>query len=359
MRRLAAVRGIDLHVVYGQPSPAERGKRDTGELSWAEFSANWYLPIKEKKDLCWQRIPQGLRDSDLIIFMQENRLLSNYYWMLKRRLGGPKIAFWGHGKDFQSNAPGGLRERFKEAMLTKVDWWFAYTSMTVEVLRRAGFPPERVTCLNNSMDTAGLRKDAAHVSGEHIETLRRQLELPAGGPVGLFCGSLYPDKRLELLIAACDLVVERHPEFRLVVIGDGASRGFLVEAFESRPWAKWVGIQRGVDKAAYFRLARFVLNPGLVGLHVLDAFAMGLPMITTANAKHSPEIAYMQDGVNGVICGDSPKAYADAVTNLIEDSALYQRIASGALAAGVEYSVERMAENFIDGISACVKGEAI
>ena len=52
----------------------------------------------------------------------------------------------------------------------------------------------------------------------------------AGAPVGLYCGSLYPDKRLDLLLAAAEKVHEKHPGFRLVVVGDGPSRPFVTDA---------------------------------------------------------------------------------------------------------------------------------
>ena len=355
LRRLASEAGVDLHVVHGQPSPAERAKQDTGELPWAEFGGNWYLPIKEKKDLCWQRMPAHLKDSDLVIFMQENRLLSNYYWIVRRKFGGPKVAYWGHGRDFQSNSPGGLREKWKNRLITAVDWWFAYTSMSVDVVREAGFPADRITCVNNSIDTAGMLRDADQVTDEQLNCIRQELNLSEGAPLGLFCGSLYADKKLDLLVAAGDRIAAACPEFRLVVIGDGGVRPQLEADFASRPWAKWVGVKRGVEKAAYFNLARFVLNPGLVGLHVLDAFVMGLPMITTAQAKHSPEIAYLKDGVNGVVTDDVPAPYSEAAIRLIEDPSACDCMSAAARKTAAEHSVEDMAQRFFAGILAAGK----
>ena len=49
------------------------------------------------------------------------------------------MAYWGHGANFQSDAPVGVRERWKQMLLTKVDWWFAYTQMTVDILTKAGY----------------------------------------------------------------------------------------------------------------------------------------------------------------------------------------------------------------------------
>jgi L-malate glycosyltransferase len=39
-----------------------------------------------------------------------------------------------------------------------------------------------------------------------------------------------------------------------------------------------------------------MLMPGLVGLAVLDAFADGIPRVTTVIEYHSPEIEYLVPG---------------------------------------------------------------
>jgi len=354
MRDLAHRRGINLNVVYGQGFGTERLKRDEGELSWGRRVTNLYIPIKEKKDLCWQPVPRDLKDSDLIVLMQENRLLSNYFWMVRSHFGEQKVAYWGHGRDFQSNAPGGWRERWKQWLIRQVDWWFAYTPISVQVVVDAGFPSERVTCLNNAIDTDGLRQDKERVTAQMEAQIRHGLDLKAGAPLALFCGSLYPDKRLDLLIAAADRLHGVCPDFRLAILGDGQLASYVAQACSARPWANWVGAKRGVDKAAYFRLAKFVLNPGLVGLHVLDAFAVGLPMLTTVEAKHSPEIAYLEDGKNGLITVGTAEAIAEAGLALIRDAHLYSAMAGCALETGRTYTLGGMAQNFVDGIERCL-----
>lgn len=350
LRSMARDRGIQINLVVGQPFGREKLKSDEGHLPWARKVTNLYFPITEKKDLCWQPLPKDLADSDLIIFMQENRLLSNYWWMLKRRFGGPLVAYWGHGRDYQSRAPEGLREKWKAWSINLVDWWFAYTNITCQLLADAGFPKERTTCLNNAIDVHGLRSDWQSVAADEVRKIRTVCKIQEDSVVGLFCGSLYPDKKLDLLVAAADLIHAEKPNFRLIVIGDGSSREEIVKSFSTRPWATWVGVKRGKDKAAYYGLATIVLNPGLVGLHILDAFAMGLPMITTRNALHSPEIAYLEDGLNGLMTGDTAQDYARAVLSIITSEPTLKAMSSHANASAEQYTVEHMAENFIDGI---------
>lgn len=355
MRRMLGATGVQLEVVYGQAFGKESLKKDEGRLSWGHRVKNLYIPIKEKKDLCWQPLPKSIRNPDLVIFMQENRLLANYYWMIRSKFGKTKVAYWGHGRDFQSRTPRGLREKLKMATINAVDWWFAYTSITVDILKKSAFPADRITLLNNSIDIAGFREDADAVSAPRLASMRAEMGIAEGAPVGLFCGSIYPDKKPELLISAADLIHSAAPQFHLIVIGDGQSADVIREATATRSWLHWVGTKRGVEKAAYFKLASVVLNPGAVGLHVLDSFALGLPMITTSSALHGPEIAYLNDGVTGFTTSDDPIDYSEHVLKLIRSPVLAQEMRNQCLLAGQNYSVQNMASNFVGGILGCLE----
>jgi hypothetical protein len=88
-----------------------------------------------------------------------------------------------------------LRERFKVWLSRRADWWFAYTELSTRSVRGFGYPAQRITTLNNAVDTAALQREVAHCRVGDREALRRRLGL-GGGPVGLFLGSLYRDKRL-------------------------------------------------------------------------------------------------------------------------------------------------------------------
>ena len=355
LRAACGQRGIELHLVYGQPSPREALKRDTGRIQWAHEVTNRWMSVRSR-DLLWQPVPRDLRDSDLIVLMQENRILSNYPFLLGRRLGGrARIAYWGHGRNFQSDRPTGARERWKAYWLNKVDWWFAYTGLTRNILTAGGFPAERITCLNNAIDNEQFIDDLQRVDAAALDALATEIDLEPRAPLGLYCGSLYPDKRLDLMVDVAERIHRAIPAFRLVVIGDGPSRGELEKKLADRPWARCVGVKRGNAKAAYFKLAKFILSPGAVGLHVLDAFCAGLPMITTANARHGPEIEYLEHGVNGLILDDDPESFSRSVIELLTDATRYAGVTAATKVAGRKYTLDNMIANFVAGIEACLR----
>lgn len=353
LREQCAARNIELRVVHGQPTRREIDKKDTGTLPWADIVENTVVEVGDR-DWLWQPLPTSLRDSDLVIVMQESRLLSNYFLLASRIWSKRKIAYWGHGANFQSNAPGGLRERWKKALLTKVDWWFAYTKLTADILSNAKYPQSRVTQLNNAIDTTAFKAALSMVPDNEIAFARRQLCIAPTAPVGIFCGSLYADKRLDFLVAACDRIREKSPEFHCVVLGDGPAMPFMREAAASRQWLHLLGVTTGKQKALYFRMADFMLNPGLVGLHIVDAFCGGIVMVTTSGARHSPEVCYLENNINGIITIDNEDAYANEVLRLIDNRKDLKRLQVAALQSSYIYTLENMVTRFTQGIENCL-----
>lgn len=355
LRVACSAKAIQLELVHGQASPREAVKKDEGTLPWAHNVQNSFWEFGER-DIVWQPYPSQLKDADLVLVMQESRILSNYPLLLSRLWSARKVAYWGHGKNFQSDAPAGLREQWKNFLLRRVDWWFAYTGMTVDILQKAGYPANQITCLDNAIDTSSFKADLASWSVADVTAAKSQLGIAAGAAVGVFCGSLYPDKKLDLLVASADLIRQRMPGFAMVVIGDGPSMPQMREAAATRPWMHLLGVRKGLEKALYYRMANVILNPGAVGLHVVDAFCSGTVMVTTVAARHGPEAAYLKNGENGMLCDDTADAYSQAVISALHDPVRLQRMKANALADSERYTLDNMVTRFANGIEAAVRG---
>lgn len=357
LRRSCAQRDIEFCLVHGQPTPREARKDDTGSLDWADAVVNRSASIGGK-DLLWQPFPKRHLDADLVVMMQENRLLSNYPWLFRLRGGHAKLAYWGHGRNLQSHRPDGLRERWKRRLVGQVDWWFAYTVRTREILLADGYPAERITVLDNAIDNEAFERDLAAVSVARVRALRQDIDGGDVAALGLFCGSLYPDKQLPYMIDAADRIHAACPQFRLVVIGDGPSAGVIQAAAQTRPWLKWLGALRGAEKAAWFRTADLIINPGAVGLHVLDAFCSGTPMITTREARHGPEVAYLEHGVNSLMVSGDATIYANAAIELLGDPMRLESLKRAAVRDARRYTLDNMVSRFAAGIELCLSTPA-
>ncbi|WP_038058864.1 glycosyltransferase family 4 protein [Thiobacillus denitrificans] len=349
LRMALAERNAQLELLVGRATPAEEKKNDAGELPWARMIPTHYLAGGR---LCWQPVQRHLAGADLVIVTQENKLIQNHLLMLASRCF--KLAFWGHGANLQSDNPSGLKERFKRWTTNRVDWWFAYTQMSAGLVTAAGFPDTRITVLNNAVDTSELQRQRESVKVEETQALRESLGFGAG-PVGVFVGSLYADKRLEFLFGASEAIRSVVPDFQLLIVGEGVERDKVQAWCDGKPWARWVGARFGREKVAYMSVAHVMLNPGALGLGIMDAFVCQTPMMTADCGNHGPEIAYLENDINGVITADDLKSYVAACVNVVRDAGTMETLRTGCAASAREYTVENMAIRFADGIARCLE----
>lgn len=348
LRRELTAQGHELRVLVGRPSPSETARRDSGELDWAEPIASHYL-LGEK--VCLQMIPEDARHADLIVLTHENKLIYNLWLTYVRR--PHRVAYWGHGANLQSESQEGLRERFKRRTALVADWWFAYTGMTRELLESIGFPGERISVLNNSIDTGQLATAIASVDPLRQQALREQYGL-RGRKVAIYIGSIYRDKRLDFLLDSFDAARRRVPELSLLVVGDGTDRSGIEARIHSIEHAHYVGPAWGDLKAQLLSISDIMLNPGAVGLGILDSFASGRPLITTDCGTHGPEIAYMDSGRNGLMSADHVGAFTEAVVQLASNDALREELGREAAADSRRYTTQAMTAAFVDGINRCL-----
>jgi hypothetical protein len=190
LREALAVQGIELRLLYGQPGRRDALKNDTIELDWATKvpSKIWEFG---RFELYWQPVLPFLKDADLVIVEQASKLLVNYVLLLQNALSVRKLAFWGHGKNMQATSANRLAEWVKRLVSTRVHWWFAYNEMSTRIVREMGFPAERITSVQNAIDTQSLTRARQALSEAEIAKVRAELGL-RGNNIGIYAGGLYP-----------------------------------------------------------------------------------------------------------------------------------------------------------------------
>lgn len=352
LRESLAEHEISLNLIHGTAKGEESKKNDDGYLEWAIKVDNFSFKLFET-EILWQPALKYLKNSELVVVHQENRLLLNYLLLARKKIKNQKIAFWGHGRNFQNANTKQPREIFKRYFLNKPDWWFAYTSITEDILLKEKYPADRITVLNNAIDTNELNTFANSVTDDKIFSLRNSLGI-RGKHVGVFCGSLYSGKRIDLLLEAARKVRKQINDFELVVIGAGPDEYFVKEAAKASPWIHNAGPRFGYEKALFMKLGQVFLLPYMVGLAILDSFVLGLPIVAMMNGNHGPEIAYMRSGENGIITNNTLEEYANAVCALFNNPGKNREIAKQCLADAHQLTIENMTTNFAKGIVACL-----
>lgn len=344
--------GIDVTVLAGQP-PASRSARGDAKLpGFVTAIENRFVHVAGR-ELTWQPVFGRLARADLAIVQHETGLLVNYPTLLAGRVSSLRTAVWGHGEHPVPGEELGSAETVKRWAGRLAHHVFAYTERSRSVYENAGYDPERITVVQNSRSAVVPTADLVGTSDDVralVERLRR-----TNGPVGWMASALDESKRLPFLVQTIDEMRRLRSDFEMIVLGDGADRGILDAAAESRPWLHVLGPRFGVDKAVVAGVADILLQPGLIGLHVIDAFAAGTPMVTTDFAAHSHEIDYLDSGNSLMVDRRAtPFDLAAAAIELLDDDERMRKLRHGCALAAETYSLGAMVERFRTGVHAAL-----
>ena len=350
LRRHLAEAGIELTLIHSNPPPHADVWKDAIDLPWSHRVEPRRFSVGTREVL-WQPCIELLAGSDLVIVEQATRHLLNFVLAAEQRLGRRKVALWGHGRTFDPSHSRRVSEWVKARLSLSVHWWFAYTERSAAVVEALGYPRERITVVQNAVDTRWLADAVNSLDASAAAHMRDELEL-TGSHVGVFLGKFAVEKRLGYVFEAADAVRQRIGDFELIVAGAGSNEPLVRRLAATRPWVRVVGPRFGHEKAALLRVADVLLVPAWAGLVVLDAFAAGVPLAVSASQPHPPENSYLRDGVNGLVVedGGSAVAFGHAVAELLEDPSLRATLRAGCRAARGRYSIEEMVSRFGNGV---------
>lgn len=294
-------------------------------------------------------------DSDLVILELKNSLLLNYILMFKRLLlPNQKLAFWGHALNPQIEK-NNLKNKFKSIYRKNVDFWFPYTEGMAALIKKDGFPEEKTEIIYNTIDTTKITEYRKNIDKNEFKYAKEKLRIK-NGPVGIFCGRIYKEKRIDFLLNASLKIKDALPDFNMLFIGDGKEAYKVSLASKQHNWIKYVGPAFDREKILYFMMADLFLSPGLVGLSLVESFAMEVPMVTTDYPFHSAEIEYLKNGVNGIMTKNDLDSFVNETVSLLRNPARLANLKSECLAAAKFYTMENMVARLASGITRCLNG---
>ncbi len=223
-----------------------------------------------------------------------------------------------------------------------MDRWFARRHFPFTIAVSEGIagelgrflPPKRIILVRN-----GIRLD------DSIENGPDDFPFPGDPFIVLAVGRLAPEKRFDRLIDAVSSLLPKHPDLRLVLVGDGPER-FALEERASRLLAGrvWFAGFREETGRFFRRADLFVLSSDREGLPMtlLEAFAWSLPVVSTP-AGGIPEL--VRQGETGFLADDrSVAALAGAIEKVLVDREGAEEMGrAGRRLVEEEYSIDRVA----------------
>lgn len=343
---------VQLYIIYGKLNSTDyESRKDQIDLEWGQFIQNKVLHLG-KKELIWQPCLKDLKDKDMVIVEQANKLLINYYLMFTRQRLGLKFCYWGHGRNLQMNE-NNIYNKFKYLFIKNCDWWFAYTQGVKGFLVEMGFPADKISPVQNAINTKNLLMIYNQIEDNEIKQLKKDNGI-GEGPIGLYCGGMYEEKRLDFLLEACTRIKLEIPSFEMIFIGAGPDDFKIKKASNELKWIHYLGPKFNNDKVPFFKMSCLFLMPGLVGLAILDTFSMQTPIITTKYPFHSPEIEYLENGFNGIMTDNNLEAYTTEIIKVLNDKTKLNSLKEGCQQSSTKYTTEKMVSNFVEGIKKCL-----
>ena len=166
-------------------------------------------------------------------------------------------------------------------------------------------------------------------------------------------------KRFDVLLHAFKIFVKDHPEYRLIIYGDGPDESFLRKMADD---LGMMGMVRFAGKTetplASIKTAKiFVLSSDFEGIpnSLIEAMALGLPCVSTDCSPGGASFL-IENGINGLIVerGNFQKL-ASAISTLVSDPHLADRIGNNARDVCKKFSEESVIEMwdaFLNNINA-------
>jgi glycosyltransferase involved in cell wall biosynthesis len=342
-------RGMSLAIAYGAPySEDQIARQDVIDIDSAVRVRQVCLWVAGRP-LVHKRLGSLIASSDVLVVDQSLRNLELYPLLLRRSAGfGPEIAIWDHGRTY-TRPQSRLEQSLKYALTRRACWFFAYTDGGARAVTDHGFPRQRVTVVQNAIDSSELQQAMEALTEDELAGFRAEYGL-VPGRTGLFLGALSPSKRLPFLIEAAEAIAGKLPGFKLLVAGAGQDSALVEAAAARTSVVVSLGQVFGERKALLGAVADVLLMPGLVGLCAVDSFALQTPIVTTAWPWHAPEFEYLEHGRNAVIAPDDPHRYANAVVDLLSTPSQLDALRRGCRSSAPRYTVEEMSRRFSEGL---------
>ncbi len=268
---------------------------------------------------------------------------SPYVYGLLATLIHPRVrlVFTEHGR--LSNVLPSRKRKMVNPMLA---WWPARLCAVSADLKQhmvtEGFPGRRLHVVYNGIDAGQRPKPTQRLAA------RQALGLARDAFVVGTVGRLDPVKNLPLLLRAHRLLLDQHPQARLVIVGDGPEREALhadVQALGLGDSVLFTGYRADVRAVmpAFDAYANSSTYEG-VSLTILEAMAAALPVVAT-EVGGNPEVVI--DHETGRLVPGQARAFASALLEMARNPlGRYTMGEAGRWRVKRHFSIDRMVQQY-------------
>jgi phosphatidylinositol alpha-mannosyltransferase len=192
-------------------------------------------------------------------------------------------------------------------------------------------------------------------NGIETERYAKAVPCPTDGPTILFVGRHEPRKGLAVLLEA---VGHLGPDVRLWVAGDGPHTSRLRAAASTDERIEWLGRISDEEKARRMRGADVFCAPSLegesFGIVLLEAMAASTAIVASDLPGYRNVARPGRDAL--LIPPGDVRALTDALSRVLDDPTLRERLIASGECRASRFSMERLAELYLDVYSRVAAG---
>ena len=280
---------------FGKSFKVIHSEGDLGELT-PSLKYQWSECVGKIKKigfgLVWQPdiINFKVKKNYIIIVSGNPRYLSTILFILKAKLFGAKVLWWGH---YRSSTSKNWRIKLRLGLMKLADGIMFYTE---DEVKRYLTSKKRKECrpivgLNNGIDILP------------IKCLRKKYDSKSRSHEILFLGRITHKANFDVLLDA--LKQPKIKDIVLNVIGNNSTDPYLKDdkyKFNNGVKINYYGKLTDEKQISYIaNRCRVFVYSGSVGLSLIHAMAYGLPCLVHSNPlRHMPEIDAFKEGITGV-----------------------------------------------------------
>lgn len=242
----------------------------------------------------------------------------------------------------------------RRALFRRCDGYVAISPALERRYREAGFPLDRVRVIAQGVDVGRFHQV------EDRAGVRRQLHLPATGPLLIFVGSLIHRKGIDVLLRAWQDIHAVRPDAHLLLAGrnrfddDTRATALLADHVARLPagaaaHVRQLGVRDDVNRL--LQAADLFVFPSReegFGTVMIEAMACGLPSIVT-ELPGITDFIFGDDGEAGtVVAQEDHRAIVSAVRDTLADPVRATQIGRRARSRVVDhFDIERIADRYV------------
>jgi len=145
----------------------------------------------------------------------------------------------------------------------------------------------------------------------------------------IYVGRIAPEKELDVLMDAAEILDRKNIPYKLLMVGDGPSRRMLEE--KNLPNVKFSGYKSGNELQNLYSSSDifvFTSRSETYGNVILEAMASGLPVVSVLEGGVKENLI---DGYNGIACEPgSGQSFADGIEKFAKNESLRREMSQNA-----------------------------